>query len=106
MFNFRFLAKSYADLNPIMSGRDAPVCQGEHFEDGITNGAQWYPVCGGMQDYNYFASNCFEITIEVSCRKFVPGKQLPDIWRENVNSIFDYMWMVKLPVTSDFSRTR
>lgn len=97
------MAKSYADLNPIMSGRDAPVCEGEHFEHGITNGAQWYPICGGMQDYNYFASNCFEITIEISCRKFVPGKQLAQIWRDNMNSIFAYFWMVSLAGHLDIS---
>ncbi|GLD74702.1 carboxypeptidase M-like protein [Lates japonicus] len=34
------------------------------FLDGITNGYQWYPLSGGMQDYNH-AVSMFELTLEV-----------------------------------------
>lgn len=47
---FRYLAKAYASHHPIMrTGR--PNCPGEEretFQDGITNGAQWYDVEGKM----------------------------------------------------------
>lgn len=74
------LAKAYSFSHPTMHLGD--TC-GDAFTDGITNGADWYSVNGGMQDYNYLNSNCFEITIEQGCVKFPYAADLPDIWAEN-----------------------
>ena len=40
---FQYLARSYASLNPNMTSPS------NEFPSGITNGAAWYPVTGGMQ---------------------------------------------------------
>lgn len=53
-----------------------------------------YPVCGGMQDFNYLASNCFELTLELGCRKFPPGKDLPKLWTDNKDALIHFMWQV------------
>jgi carboxypeptidase D len=66
------------------------------FSDGITNGADWYDVSGGMQDFNYLNSNAFEITIELSCCKYPALKNniLENEWDNNKEALLTYMEMV------------
>ncbi|MGN0032560.1 MAG: M14 family zinc carboxypeptidase [Candidatus Limimorpha sp.] len=59
--------------------------------NGITNGAQWYMIGGGRQDYMNYYNKCREVTIECSDTKCPSGSQLPNFWNINKNSIFAYM---------------
>lgn len=59
-------------------------------------GLNRYPVCGGMQDFNYLASNAFELTLELGCRKFPPGKDLANLWNGNKNALINFMWQVSI----------
>ena len=77
------LAKLYSRKNKEMH-KGTDTCNGAHkrFPNGITNGADWYVVEGGMQDFNYFMSNAIELTIEVSCCKHIPESQLSLEWKK------------------------
>ncbi|XP_069082370.1 carboxypeptidase D [Pleurodeles waltl] len=95
---FRYLARAYAEKHPVMkTGHpNCPLDPQESFKDGITNGAQWYDVPGGMQDYNYLWGNCFEVTFELSCCKFPPASDLPQEWRNNYESLITFMEKVHI----------
>ncbi|CAK9290846.1 unnamed protein product [Gordionus sp. m RMFG-2023] len=82
---FKHLSKSYVGVLQ----QDAIIGQcsrEEYIEPGITNGAKWYPITGGMQDYNYF-NGVFELTIELSCPKFPEPTALLTYWNSHKDSI-------------------
>jgi len=59
---------------------------------GVTNGAYWYPLYGGMQDYNYIHGQpCNEITLEVSMTKTPDKSELGTFWNDNFESMMQYM---------------
>ena len=89
---FRHISTVYAELNPPM--RTGKACDGDYFPGGITNGAHWYTLSGGMQDYNYHYTNCFEITLELSCCKYPTSSTLKRYWSENKDSLIAFMQQV------------
>lgn len=93
---FRALASLYANnhhrmSNPSTPGCDSPVSEFAQ-QGGITNGAAWYSVGGGMQDFNYLASNDFEITLELGCDKYPPRESLAQEWDDNKAALLEYIW--------------
>ncbi|KAL4613001.1 carboxypeptidase N catalytic chain [Arapaima gigas] len=88
---FKKLAKTYSYAHSWM--HKSWNC-GDYFEEGITNGANWYSLSKGMQDFNYLYTNCFEITLELSCDKFPPASTLQSEWLGNREALVSYLEQV------------
>lgn len=49
-----------------------------------------------MNDFSYLHTNCFEVTVELSCDKFPHVSELPIEWENNKESLLVYMEQVNL----------
>lgn len=58
---------------------------------GVTEGADWYQVFGGRQDFMNFYHQCKEITIELSNTKLIPSNQLVNHWNYNREALIEYL---------------
>ncbi|OVA10615.1 Peptidase M14 [Macleaya cordata] len=79
---FRYMASVYSHSHHNMS-------LSTEFQEGITNGAAWYPIYGGMQDWNYIHAGCFELTLEISDVKWPNSTELPTLWEYNRMSMLN-----------------
>uniref|UniRef100_A0A8B9EGC3 Carboxypeptidase X, M14 family member 1 n=1 Tax=Anser cygnoides TaxID=8845 RepID=A0A8B9EGC3_ANSCY len=123
---FRWLATVYATSNLAMASEERRLCHYDDFmrSGNIINGANWHTVPGsergaggaagghggssspltpppphaGMNDFSYLHTNCFEITVELSCDKFPHASELPAEWENNRESLLLYMEQVRDPV--------
>uniref|UniRef100_A0A1I8AUZ6 Peptidase_M14 domain-containing protein n=1 Tax=Steinernema glaseri TaxID=37863 RepID=A0A1I8AUZ6_9BILA len=90
------LAYSYARAHSRMWQKGPRCLKSElnHHMDpvrGIINGAEWYPISGGMQDWVYVATGGFEVTVELNCVKFPTADELQPLWEENKYSLLQYV---------------
>ena len=100
---FRYLAEVYAHAHAHMAKNDHAPCDGtaaSNFarQGGITNGAKWYSVAGGMQDFNYLATNAFEITLELGCEKMPAPEQLPQLWADNRLALLEFIRLAHMGI--------
>lgn len=90
---FKHLSLTYANNHGKMSR--GVSCKNSastpSFSNGITNGAAWYPLTGGMQDYNYVWFGCYEVTLEISCCKYPPAHELKKYWSDNQLSMIKFL---------------
>lgn len=78
------LSLTYSEHNPEMRNS-------REFKRGITNGAAWYVVRGGMQDWSYFWFNDLQITVELSHQKWPQYSDIPGFYKDNRDSMIEYM---------------
>lgn len=67
-----------------------PMYEGS-FPEGITNGADWYVATGTLQDWTYWATDCFGATVELDNQKWPNESQLPGLWDDNLQSMLHYI---------------
>jgi hypothetical protein len=82
---FFHLAYVYTSFNSTMFNSN------EFPPDGTTNGADWYWVSGGMQDWNYVWMGDKEITFELGNNKAGPMSALESLWQQNRISLRKYL---------------
>ncbi len=80
---WQYVSREYADTVHL----HAPSTYMDDLTNGITNGAVWYIVHGGRQDYMNYWHHCREVTIEVSNVKLLPAAQLETHWNYNWRSL-------------------
>jgi len=62
------------------------------FNDGITNGGDWYVIYGGRQDYMTYYLQGRETTIELDYDYVTPESSLNDFWEYNYRSLINYAY--------------
>lgn len=59
--------------------------------NGIINGADWYMISGGRQDWMNYTANGREVTIECSRTKMPAASTMPSYWNYNYDALLSYM---------------
>ncbi len=78
---------------------NTPMLNSSVFPGGITNGAAWYQIDGGMQDWNYVFMGSNEITVELSDIKGPASSQIPTFWSQNRDSLLAYWETIYTRIT-------
>lgn len=78
------------ELSLLYSIHNPPMYASSSFPNGITNGAQWYIVHNGMQDYSCYYHSNLQVTVELSDSFQPPSSTLPQLWIENRDSMLYY----------------
>ena len=81
----------FEDISLRYSQHNAPMYSSSYFSQGITNGAAWYVVDGGMQDWFYRYAGCPHVTLELSDTKAPGSDALATLWSQNEESMLYFM---------------
>ncbi len=82
---FQFISREYADTTHVYS-----TGYMTYLNNGITNGADWYMISGGRQDYVTWFLHGREVTIELDNYFITPVERLENLWNYNYRSFLNY----------------
>ncbi|MFH1161357.1 MAG: M14 family zinc carboxypeptidase [bacterium] len=91
---WQYVGHEYADTVHAFS----PPNYFSGFNNGITNGYQWYTIAGGRQDYMNYWHFCREVTLEISDVGLIPAGELLNHWNYNYRSLLNYIEQVNYGV--------
>lgn len=83
---FEFICREYADTAQQFNANYMT-----DFNNGITNGFDWYSISGGRQDYVTYFLNGREVTAELSHEKLPLAETLPEFWDNNYRPLLNYL---------------
>jgi hypothetical protein len=89
---FEYISNEYADSAQIY-GRSG------YFTDvrsnGVVDGAWWYEIYGGRQDYITYLYQGREVTVELDANYVTPESNLQNLWNYNYRSLLHYLEQAK-----------
>ena len=88
---FEALSLEYSIRNP-------PMFASNQFENGISNGSDWFAIQGGLQDWSYRFLGTPEVTLELSDVKRPAESLLPALWEDNEEALLAFMAAVHIGV--------
>jgi hypothetical protein len=80
----------FIEMSEAYTITNLPMWNGDFFH-GISNGAEWYAISGGMQDWNYHYEGGKEVTIELYDIKWPSFNVIPGLWSDNQESMLSYL---------------
>tara|TARA_B100001971_G_scaffold215190_1_gene259625 strand:- start:57033 stop:58358 length:1326 start_codon:yes stop_codon:yes gene_type:complete len=83
--------KLVKDISLRYAGLNSEMRNSREFNDGVTNGADWYVLRGGMQDWSYAYHNDLQVTVELSDTKWPRYREIPGFYDRNKDSMIEYI---------------
>ncbi|MCK4526334.1 carboxypeptidase regulatory-like domain-containing protein [candidate division WOR-3 bacterium] len=79
----RDISKGYALRNDSMFYDPDPW----YADSGVIRGSEWYVISGSVQDWAFHYTDCIDLTVELNSQKWPSYTKLPELWRQNKNSL-------------------
>lgn len=88
----------YQHICSVYSRSHGSMSRSTRFSDGITNGAAFYSMYGGLQDYAYAQLGMMHVTLELGFTKNPPVSKLSRDWVANSEAMYAFIEQVHFGV--------